>query len=121
MQVARGQRPHLWYKMTTCDACIAHNCVGTRVQTAQGAFVHGHSNARKGQLRAVHTSRGVVICYDRGLRPPATHAPELSSSFLTTQGCAFQQIVPHGHCLARGQMCPSPIALSFQQHVVHTS
>ncbi|KAF9803213.1 hypothetical protein IEO21_09729 [Rhodonia placenta] len=28
----------------------------------------------------------------RGLRPPATRAPELASSFLTTRGCAFQHV-----------------------------
>ncbi|OSX62448.1 hypothetical protein POSPLADRAFT_1143468 [Postia placenta MAD-698-R-SB12] len=26
----------------------------------------------------------------QGFRPPATRAPELSSSFLTTRGCMFQ-------------------------------
>ncbi|EED78731.1 predicted protein [Postia placenta Mad-698-R] len=64
--------------------------VGTTVRTARGAFVHGRSDARKGQSRAVHTSRTVIIYYDRGLRPPATRAPELASSFLTTRVGVFQ-------------------------------
>ncbi|EED79548.1 predicted protein [Postia placenta Mad-698-R] len=58
-----------------------------------GAFVHGRSDARKGQSRSVHTVRAVVLYYDRGLRPPTTRAPELASSFLITRGCAFQ----HSH------------------------
>lgn len=62
-----------------------------RCERRGGAFVHGRSDARKGQSRAVRTSRGVVIYYDRGFRPPATRAPELASSFLTARVSAFQQ------------------------------
>ncbi|OSX56540.1 hypothetical protein POSPLADRAFT_1114806, partial [Postia placenta MAD-698-R-SB12] len=64
--------------------------VGTRVRMVRGVFVHGRSDAHKGQSRSVCTSRAVVIYYDRCLRPSSTHMPKLSGSFLTTQVSAFQ-------------------------------
>ncbi|KAF9799889.1 hypothetical protein IEO21_10484 [Rhodonia placenta] len=42
-----------------------------------------------------------------GLRPPATRAPELASSFLTTRGCAFQHSHAEG-ALVRMKPAPEP-------------
>ncbi|EED80613.1 predicted protein [Postia placenta Mad-698-R] len=77
------QRDRYGYAAYGLSAWKSKPSVGTTVRTARGAFVHRRSDARKGQSRAVRTSRGVVIYYDRGLRPPATRAPKLASSFLT--------------------------------------
>ncbi|EED78297.1 predicted protein [Postia placenta Mad-698-R] len=79
---------HDWYKWYLLEQ---------RCERRGGAFVHGRSDARQGQSRAVRTSRGVVIYYDRGLRPPATRAPELASSFLTARVSAFQQYPARVH------------------------
>lgn len=72
-----------------CDWLRISKCWNNGV-TVRGAFVHGCSNAHKEQSRAVHTLHGVVIYYDRGLRPPATCMPKLSSSFLTMRVGMFQ-------------------------------
>ncbi|EED85782.1 predicted protein [Postia placenta Mad-698-R] len=78
-----GQKPRTeWTTREAEERAARVPSVATTVRTARGAFVHGRSDARKGKSRVVHTSRAVVIYYDRGLRPPATRAPELASSFL---------------------------------------